>query len=65
MYGILDDAIKRMDEQDGKRRQLMAVPPSGYDFWDPDSQQRNIDQIADYRQWLRDRYDIHIVMAFI
>jgi hypothetical protein len=65
MYDILDKGIRQLDARDGKRRQLMVIPPSGYDGNIPGDELNHINQISQYREWLKYRNDIHIIVAFI
>ena len=65
LYETIDKTIRNLDAQDGKHRQLMAIPPTGYDINTPGAEQNNLNQITEYRKWLHYRHDIHIVLGFI
>jgi hypothetical protein len=65
LYDKIDQQLRQMDAADGKRRQLMAIPPAGYDLKVVDGEKGSVKQINQYRSWLKYRTDIHIVLGFI
>ena len=63
-FGLLEKQVIAFNKKDSKNRQIIAVPPSAYNTKWADREQRVLDQIELYKQYIDQDPLVQIIMPF-
>jgi len=64
-YQLIKNELYQLEAIDHRSRQLMAVPPAGWEQNNASKQSLHLSQVAQYRAWIKSEKRVTIVMPFI